>query len=123
MGTNSSRRQERERSDEVSGGDRPATVELSSGMRLVIDHETREITIMAPERLVHGEGEEEEEEEEEEEGGSDEEDMVLPTLGLIARLLGGGSHGYVLPHFHDIAIGKTQLSLFVRSNAHNGLSL
>ena len=48
---------------------------------------------MAPERLVHGEGEEEEEEEE---GGSDEEDMVLPTLGLLARLLGGGSRGYVL---------------------------
>jgi len=93
MGTNSSRRRERERNDEVSGGDRPATVELSSGMRLVIDHETREITIMAPERLVHGEGEEEEEEEE---GGSDEEDMVLPTLGLLARLLGGGSRGYVL---------------------------
>ena len=102
MGTNSSRRRERERErerdDEASGSDRPAMIELSSGMRLVIDHETREITIMAPERLVHGEGEEEEEEEEEEEGqsGSDEEDMVLPTLGLIARLLGGGSRGYAL---------------------------
>ena len=45
-----------------------------------------------------GSGDEEEEEEEEEEGqsGSDEEDMVLPTLGLIARLLGGGSRGYAL---------------------------
>ena len=95
MGTNSSRRRERERDDEASGSDRPATIELSSGMRLVIDHETREITIMAPERLVHGEGEEEEEEEEEGQSGSDEEDMVLPTLGLIARLLGGGSRGYV----------------------------
>ena len=99
MGTNSSRRRERERErerdDEASGSDRPATIELSSGMRLVIDHETREITIMAPERLVHGEGEEEEEEEEGQ-SGSDEEDMVLPTLGLIARLLGGGSRGYAL---------------------------
>ena len=70
MGTNSSRRRERERErererdDEASGSDRPATIELSSGMRLVIDHETREITIMAPERLVHGEGEEEEDWEE-----------------------------------------------------------
>ena len=101
MGTNSSRRREREREgdDEASGSDRPATIELSSGMRLVINHETREITIMAPERLVHGEGEEEEEEEEEEgQSDSDEEDMVLPTLGLIARLLGGGSRGYVLHH-------------------------
>ena len=99
MGTNSSRRRERERErerdDEASGSDRPAMIELSSGMRLVIDHETREITIMAPERLVHGEGEEEEEEEEGQ-SGSDEEDMVLPTLGLIARLLGGGSRGYAL---------------------------
>jgi len=92
MGTSSSRRREGEREREgASGSDSPTTIELSSGMRVMVDHESREVTIMAPQRLLQRV--EEEDEEEEESGSEGDEEMMLPTLGLLARLLGGVSHG------------------------------
>lgn len=89
MGTSSSRRRERER-EGASGSDSPTTIELSSGMRVMVDHESREVTIMAPQQLLQRV---EEEDEEEESGSEGDEEMMLPTLGLLARLLGGVSHG------------------------------
>ena len=59
-------------------------------MRVVVDREAREVTIMAPQRLLQRG----DEEEDEESGSEEEEEMMLPTLGLIARLLGGAAHGY-----------------------------